>query len=546
MERMNPTSDSSRVPHAQRPASFREDTGTAPEQGRGTQPGRDGAVTTLTNYLIVSGMLTCAAIGVVQLGLQLSPAWNAGYVPLLCFFVALESAYMTRYVHYSKLPVPWYVLRGIEAVVLFLLLRSLLGVLRGPQPEEVVNPFYGYVDGELFALVVITALTWVGSWRFASDLVDLETLDPALDREVIQEMAEAQVEVRRELITFTLIVGVALTFLAGLLRLYLRTNPQADTGLLVGLWHIVIYFFLALVLFSRTRLNLLRSGWVWDRVPIRRGVGARWISYTLLLLTIAVIVAVVLPTRYSLGLLDTLGYIFELLVTVIQSILFVIIGLFYALLRLLIPDMQQPENPLVAPPRSPQLPPQVEGGPPAISEFVQSLIFWGVFLIVAAYVATQYLRRHPEVVDWLKHLPGMGLLVRAWRKLREWFGGLTQQFEDLREARRRARRPAPVPSRQSAPRRWINPRRLSPRQQVRFYYLAMLRRGGERGHARQPTQTPYEYARTLESQIPEIDQDVDGLTEEFIEARYSPHDIPPEHVSLVRRYWERIKRALKR
>jgi hypothetical protein len=49
-------------------------------------------------------------------------------------------------------------------------------------------------------------------------------------------------------------------------------------------------------------------------------------------------------------------------------------------------------------------------------------------------------------------------------------------------------------------------RKLSPRQQVQFYYLAMLRRGSEHGHARQPTQTPYEYARALENQIPEIDQ----------------------------------------
>ncbi|NTU63997.1 MAG: DUF4129 domain-containing protein, partial [Chloroflexi bacterium] len=172
-------------------------------------------------------------------------------------------------------------------------------------------------------------------------------------------------------------------------------------------------------------------------------------------------------------------------------------------------------------------------------------IFWIVFLIIAGYVTGQYLRRHPEVVDWLKHLPGMSLLVRAWRKLRGWFGGLNQQIENLREARRRARQSTATRSAPSS-RRWVNPRKLSPRQQVRFYYLAMLRRSGERGHVRQPTQTPYEYARTLESEIPEIDQDVDGLTEEFIEARYSRHDILPEHVGLVRRYWERIKRALKR
>jgi hypothetical protein len=394
-------------------------------------------------------------------------------------------------------------------------------------------------------LVIIAALTWLGSWRLASELLDLETLDPTLDREVIHEAAQAQVEIRRELITFTMIVGVALTFLAGLLRLYLRTDGRSDEAALYGLWHIVIYFFLALVLFSRTRLNLLRSGWVWEKVPIGRGVGARWITYTVLLLAVAVVIALLLPTQYSLGLLGTLGYILQIIIAVIQLIIFAIATLLYALLSLFAPDVQRSEQTQPPPMRPPQLPQAPYSPQPALSEFVQSLIFWCVFLIIAGYVVAQYLRRHPEMVDWLKHLPGMSLLARAWRKLRGWFGGLSQQIENLREARRRAQRPTAAQS-ASAPRRWINLRKLSPRQQVQFYYLAMLRRGSEHGHARQPTQTPYEYARALESQIPEIDQDVDGLTEEFLEARYSRHNIPLEHVGLVRRYWERIKRALKR
>jgi Domain of unknown function (DUF4129) len=530
---MTPTPDLSPIPPR------------TPEQERGTQPRRDSALTTLPNYLIVSGMLACTAIGAVQLGMQLTPAWNAWYVPLLCFCIALESAYMTRYVRYGKLPVPWYVLRGIEAAVVFLMLRSLLGVLRGPQPEQVINPFYGYVDSELFALVLIVGLVWIGSWRLTADLLDLETLDPTLDREIIREVAETQVEIRRELITFSLIIGVALTFLAGLLRLYLRTNNQAATAALAGLWHIVLYFFLALVLFSRTRLNLLRSGWVWEKVPIRQGVGARWVTYTVLLLAIAVIIALLLPTQYSLGLLGTLGYIVQIIIAVIQLIIFAIATLLYFLLSLFAPNIQRPERPeppLMPPPQLPQTP---SAPPPGLSEFVQSLIFWSIFLIIAGYVVVQYLRRHPEVVEWLKHLPGMSLLSRAWRKLRGWFGGLNQQLENLREARRRARQSATART-ASAPRRWINPRKLSPRQQVQFYYLAMLRRGGEHGHARQPTQTPYEYARKLESDLPEIDRDVAGLTVEFIEARYSRHEIPPEQVGVVRRYWEHIKRALKR
>ena len=327
MAKISPTPDPAPVPRA------------TPEPERGTQPRRDSALTTLTNYLIVSGMLTCAAIGMVQLGLQLSPTWNAGYVPLLCFLIALESAYMTRYVRYGKLPVPWYVLRGVEAVVLFLMLRSLLGVLRGPQPEEVVDPFYGRVDGELFALILIAGLTWISSWRLASDLLDLETLDPALDREIIREVAAEQVEIRQDLIRLILIIGVALTFLAGLLRLYLRTTNQADASALAGLWHIVLYFFLALVLFSRTRLNLLRSGWVWEKMPIRQNVGARWITYTVLLLAVAVTVALLLPTHYSLGLLGTLSYLLNFVIALIQTIFYVILALILNLLSRLFPDL---------------------------------------------------------------------------------------------------------------------------------------------------------------------------------------------------------------
>jgi hypothetical protein len=511
-----------------------------PEQGKNSQPRRESAVTTLTNYLIVSGMLACAAIGAVQLGLQLSPTWKATYVPLLCFFIALESAYMTRYVRQGKLPVPWPVLRGVEVVVLFLMLRSLVGVLRGPQLEQIVTPGAARIDGELLALILVGALTWLSSWRLASDLLDLEMLDPTLDREIIREVAEEQVQIRRDLIMFTMIIGVALTFLAGLLRMYRRTSHLPDEAALYGLGHIVIYFFLALVLFSRTRLNLLRSGWVWEKVPIGHKVGARWITYTVLLLIAAAIIALLLPTRYSLGLLGTLAYLLNFFIAAIQTIVYVILALLFSLLSRLLPAL-----PPLPPQRQPS-PSALNFGvpPPTSAEFVQSLIFWLVFVVVAGYVVIQFLQQHPSMMEWLKRLPGIPFVMSLWRRVRDWLGGLNQSIENMREARRKARQP--VIRSAPASRRWINPRKLSPRQQVQFYYLAMLRRGGESGYARKPTQTPYEYAHTLENQIPEIDQDVDGLTEEFIEARYSRHDIPAEHVSVVRRYWERIKQALRR
>jgi hypothetical protein len=509
------------------------------------QPHRDSALTTLTNYLIVSGMLTCAAIGLVQVAQQVAPRWNASFVPMLVFIIALESAYMTRYLRYHKPPVPWYALRATEALVLFLMIRSLLGILRGPQPEEPVNSFSGYVDGELLALTVIMGVFWLASWLITENLLNLETIDPTFDREMIKDVAEAQINSRQSLISLILIIGGVLIFFAALIRIYLRTNDQTALAAQYGLWHVVIFFLLGLLLLGRMRLSLLRAGWVWERIPMTGSVGGRWITYTLLMLVGAVIVAIVLPTQYSLGLLGTLGYLLSGLIQIIQTIIYFIAFLIISFLSLFFPQMQgdKPLTDTLPKPTTPLVTPGTP--PPSLSEFVQSLIFWAVFFAIVGYVLVQFLRRHPEIVDALKRIPGMALLARLWHKLRDWLGGLSQQLEDLREARRKARGAAP-PRSASAPHRWINPRRLSPRQQVQFYYLAMLRRSGEKGHPRQPTQTPYEYARALESQLPEVNQDVDGITDEFIEARYSRHNIPPEHVGLVRRYWERIKQALKR
>jgi hypothetical protein len=394
----------------------------------------------------------------------------------------------------------------------------------------------------LLALAIIALLTWIASWRITSDLLDLETLEPTLEREVIHEAAQAQAESRQSLISFVVVLGVALTFMAGLLRVHLRSNNQIEPPVLYGVWHVVIYFFLALVLFSRTRLKLLRSGWMWERVPLGRSVGARWITYTVLLLAAAVIIALLLPTRYSLGLLDTLGYLLNFIIALVQAIFYALLALILNLLSRLFPDLSQPPTP---PTEDfwPRLPANIP--PPTSADFIQSLIFWGVFFIVAGYVVIQFLRQHPGLLDELIRLPGISLVVRFWHKVRAWFGGLNQRFENLLEARRRAHRPVSTRS-APPPRQWVNLRKLSPRQQVQFYYLAMLRRGREHGHARRPAQTPYEYARKLESEIPEIDRDVAGLTAEFIEARYSRHDIPPQQVGVVRRYWERIKRALKR
>jgi hypothetical protein len=499
---------------------------------------------TLTNYLIVSVMVTCMAIAIVQFGQQLVPAWNAGYIPIWSFFVALEAAISTRWVRQARRPVPWYTVRAGEALILFFAARSLLGLMRGPEPAVEVSSFRGYADSELMALLFVTGLVWALSWRFMRSLTDLEMAEiPPTDRELFQAVDETQVNARQTLVKTILVVGVPMVLFNAVTRMSLRNAGEERLAAQTPFAHLLVFFVLGLVLLSRTRLTMLSVSWEWERIPVAQSVRGRWMGYSLALLAIISLLAVILPTRYSLGLLSTLGYLFNLLVAFTQTILLLLVAVLTALLGWLFPSMPQQPAPSL-----PQLPPFLRDNgtsAPPLSEFLQSLAFWIVFLMVMGYLVRQYVRSHPQIEEVLQQLPGWSLVRRLWQSLRSWFSGWRARITTAIEERRRARSAAAARS-ELAARRWLNLRHLSPRDQVQFYYQAVLRRGNERGLPRRPAQTPYEYAQQLEARLPEVDRDVASITHEFIEARYSRHDIAPHQVNLVRRYWERIKRALRR
>jgi hypothetical protein len=98
------------------------------------------------------------------------------------------------------------------------------------------------------------------------------------------------------------------------------------------------------------------------------------------------------------------------------------------------------------------------------------------------------------------------------------------------------------------PRRFINLNKLSPRERVLFYYLALVRRAGEKGLPRDPSETPREYANTLQARIspnePTSTELLNSITDEFIEARYSNHPIHPDKATLVQVYWQRLQKTL--
>ena len=86
---------------------------------------------------------------------------------------------------------------------------------------------------------------------------------------------------------------------------------------------------------------------------------------------------------------------------------------------------------------------------------------------------------------------------------------------------------------------------LSARERLLYFYLSTIRRAEEQGIQRAPVQTPHEYSTVLKQALPEVQPELDDLTEAFIEARYSLHPVTPEQTSGVLSHWKQVQQALR-
>jgi hypothetical protein len=195
----------------------------------------------------------------------------------------------------------------------------------------------------------------------------------------------------------------------------------------------------------------------------------------------------------------------------------------------------------------PSLTPDQPVSPNPLLDMLQSLLFWAIFLFVVGYALTHYFRRHGALLEALRSIPLLSWLVKGMSALGDLLCKLSGQFAAVVDAGlKRLRTPVDSSGPLAPPARHLSLRRLSPRERVQYFYLAMVRRGSERGLGRKPAQTPREYAATLDTAVPDANAEIDSLTDAFIEARYSCHDITPDRARTVQSYWERVKAALRK
>ncbi len=501
--------------------------------------------------LAIGAMFGCIALSLVGLVHLFAPAWNGTYFIVGCVLAALEASYSYRLIRARQLRGTDVLrFRAVEITLFFILLK--IGSYIGDGWAHVLADIQTWphhpldaMDPEMTAAFILALLSW---WVSTQTARDLERIGEPPERR------RYYVPPRESLANRFFWGGAVLLLIAGLNRIGIAALLNLRRPPVPGLvLNVLVYFLLGLVMLGQMQFVTLRIRWQAQKIKIADELAGRWVRYSLVVIGLAALVAFLLPTDYTLGLLDLVGGALDLIVSTLSflaGLLFFLISLpvwlWLYLLFLLTGGPSSPPQPSL-----PSLQPQEPGGPggaaPGWFEILRSLLFWTVALGMVVYVVRSYLLDHLEILGALAALGPIRALRRFLAALWRRIVGLAETINERFPRRSLLRRVSPRPS--EGPFRFFRLGALPPRERVLYYYLSILRRAGRQGFPRRRAQTPHEYDASLGPHLPEAQQEMSLLTQAFVEARYSRHAIDQERARQVRADWQRVKaglRALKR
>jgi hypothetical protein len=528
-----------------------------------TRRGGGWWIENLLRPVLIAGMLVCLAMPIVILMEELSRApdgsklWTGSYFVVFAFFASLEGILSERMLRRRRIS-GWAYLgsRAAELVILLLLLKMVnyiplgLDQLRADALGWVTNPYQFIANRDFFVGMLFIPL-WVGSLYVARmvQALDVEerTDPPPPDKTspeyylwLTQPPARSRRQERLAWLTEAVLWGGVLILLTSA-GLYLM-----DSSLDVPALSLLLYFALAVALLGQARFSVTQAGWQTQGITIQSGIGRRWLLWVVIFVVGVALLALLLPTYYTMGPLSVLLGLISMIYSVLSIVLALLMFLLTLPLLLLFPNMERPTRPemgplVVAPPDA-----SAAGAVQPWLELLASAAFWIVILAIVVYALRRFLKERLgdlsgrddlEGTWWGRLLAWLRDLVRRWRGWGQVVGS--------RLARRRAEREdaGPIAARLS---RFFFPGRLPPRELIRYFYLSSARRASQAGQSRAPGETPYEYRAVLDQQFPELEPDLEGLTDAFVEARYSQRPVQQQEAMAVKPLWQRIKAALQR
>ncbi len=505
--------------------------------------------------IMITIMVACLAMSVISAAEALIPGWSGRYVLIGIVITAIEAIYSFRVLRRPRSRgVSMLRYRLAEAFLLGMLMKivTYLGRAGSDVRSEMMTMLRepsAFFSGDYVILLAAAWLTWSIINRTMSDFEAL--YDPT-------NADEEQLAPRENLTSRfywgggLLVLFIGVDYLAAdpsRLSLPWSGHPNAHHN---SDYHLnaLLYFLLGTVILSQIQLISLMTGWRLQKMTIADDISKAWFRYGLMFLGLIILIVAVLPTSYSMGLLDTARLGLQALIDLTRRLMEVMIMIIALPLSWLFDLFGRNEGGALRPPPAlDNLLPKAEpvSREPFSWEIIRAVMFWLTFVAVAIYLIRSYLEDHPELIEafkqltfasWLWHaLAALMAALAAWsRKGRTWRTRLMGMMLK------------PVASDPSKPKsrwRWGRSRARSARAQVIQAYLQMLEYARAAGIHRQQHQTPYEYAPELHHAVSDVEDDIDALTDVFVHVRYSPDSIDMDHAAKAVTHADHVRRALR-
>ena len=518
------------------------------------------------SYTLIFLMMACFAMTVGVLIRNAIPAWSSDIIAGIALFIVIDRLYTyKRMKTLNPLSREWALTLGAQWVVIVLFTKALLSFAHGP--DALNGDISAFTRGQLanlFSIEFIVALllallVWYVTGQFLV-LLDEIGLDPQVARSKISIPGQKEApSAHQRLVTLTIQVGIGLVIMTVVTRINLNEIFDQLDGSFTGLSRFsgaetgaLFYFIFGFALFCLSRLISLQTHWSHQHIPVASdNLATQWGLYSVFFLLILIFVVGLLSSGNSLGLFSLLTILFEFLISTfffVAQLLWFLLSLILSIPFLLFGANVPFPRVLPPPPTPTPLPPEALADavstPDPTLALIKSIFLWGALVVIVGFSIVRFVRQHGGLQATFRKLPIASWLFFLWqwlsknadktrRTLSSAIADAWQRIVSRTEGSRIFPRPGLI--RLSA---------LDPRQQIYFFYLAMIRRGSEQGVERKSSQTPSEYAATLERAIPSVNEDVRSMTEAFMAARYSPREINSGEANLVKAAWNRIRRAL--
>ena len=512
-------------------------------QNQGQSEPKSPWIRALVQPVAIGVMVACIAWSILQLTRAFGARWSPVLILLTPVTAAIigcasQRAIQERYLSNTESMR----FRLIELLVM-LVLTKCFGFL-DETPAQVWtevqtwsrNPG-SFFDGETMTVYALGVAAWLAAGATMRDLDAVS--DPT---RYVGEEAPMQRLSRRFFVG-----GFILLLITGVARVSLSALVNLDHGRVPGLIiNVLLYFGLGLVMLGQLRFTRLAGLWQREHVRIAKSLNRVWLRYSLLILGIAGLVALLLPTGYTLPLLDLVRYVLFLISYIAGLLYFLISWPIGLLLSLIMGRSEERPRPPIQP--QPFEPPASEdtGPAPPWLMILRSLLFWVLVLGGLIYLVRIYLRDRPEmgrrISQVLRNAKPVRWLRELWLAFQRWWVGFRRRIEArVPDVARRLRRRLRNEGRQEVRRSQGE----ALKDRIFYHYFTTLDRAKAEGLERRGDQTPYEYEHTLITELPTEVDAVGNLTETFIVARYSAHPITGEMVRLAGEYAQEIQAALR-